>query len=110
MTADIPFVARANTRLHGCEGPLVRAPDSSIMAQGCVFLAWFTVTEPLSAEGRCQHSAIQTECVQPRKRAQMFLRFPHEWCMTYCVQPNCASTRGLVVFSPHIFSIFYNKS
>lgn len=95
MTADIQFVARANTHLHGCKGPLARAPDSSIMAQGCVFLARFTVREPLSAEGRCQHSGISRANVFSRgKRAQMFLGFPHEWCMTYRVQPICCSSQS----------------
>lgn len=44
--------------------------------------AWLTVFSPYAA------------VVGPRLQTQL----------------NCASTRGLVVFSPHIFSIFYNKS
>lgn len=82
MTADVQCVVDADARLRGCKVPLVRTPDSPIMVQGCVFLAWFTLTEPLSTDSRCQHSAITTKLVQPRKKAQMFLRFPRECCMS----------------------------
>lgn len=64
---------------------MVKAPGSSSMAQGCIFLAWFRFTAPLSAKHRCQHRAILSKHVQPmvKQYVQCMQWYFLEWYSQY---------------------------
>lgn len=58
---------------------MVKAPGSSSMVWGCIFLAWFRFTETLRARGRCQHEAILVVHPMVRQYVQSNQWYFLEW-------------------------------